>query len=137
MRSFGADVELFAGMQALKAELSRKRKVVENDPVKSTQATKYLRNGELEKLRVEREREEKAKVEAEREANTPAAGVSAIYLLGDFFGSYTLFLPARSSIKQIRHRSARRHPRVQQGQKCHSTSRTRKLLEGCGQKDNL
>ncbi|PCH42614.1 Prp18-domain-containing protein [Wolfiporia cocos MD-104 SS10] len=55
-------------MNALKAEIAVKRKALQEDPVLAARPTKYLRRGELERLREERERKEKEEKEAkERE----------------------------------------------------------------------
>lgn len=54
-------------MDALKAEIAVKRKALQ-DPVLAARPTKYIRRGELERLKEERERDEKeAKEREERE----------------------------------------------------------------------
>ncbi|EIN04977.1 Prp18-domain-containing protein [Punctularia strigosozonata HHB-11173 SS5] len=66
-------------MEALKAEIAAKRKALETDPVKDARPTKYLRRGEVERLREEQLRKEKeekeaaARAEAERKAEEEAA----------------------------------------------------------------
>jgi septal ring factor EnvC (AmiA/AmiB activator) len=57
-------------MDALKAEIASKRKALQDDPVTSPRQTKYMRRGDIEKLKEERElkeREEKEHKEKERE----------------------------------------------------------------------
>ena len=42
-------------MEALKAEIASKRKAIEDDPILFDRPSKYVRRGDLEKLREERE----------------------------------------------------------------------------------
>lgn len=46
-------------MDALKAEIAVKRKAIQDDSLSSSRPTKYMRKGELEKLRLEQELKEK------------------------------------------------------------------------------
>ncbi|KAF8588887.1 Prp18-domain-containing protein [Ramaria rubella] len=46
-------------MDALKAEIALKRKTLQDDPLASSRPTKYMRRGEIEKLRLEAETKEK------------------------------------------------------------------------------
>ena len=69
-------------MDALKSEIAVKRKTIEQDPILngSGRPTKYMRRGELERLKEEqerkakeeKEREQKAKLEAELSAKAEA-----------------------------------------------------------------
>lgn len=62
-------------MDALKAEIASKRKAIESEPVLANRPTKYMRRGDIERLREEAEqkaREEKMKLELE-EAERKAA----------------------------------------------------------------
>jgi pre-mRNA-splicing factor 18 len=51
-------------MDALKAEIASKRKAIQNDPVESSRPTKYMRRGDIERLKQEQELE--AKEDGER-----------------------------------------------------------------------
>lgn len=67
-------------MDFLKAELATKRKALEQD---ASRPTKYMRRGELEKLKEEQERKEKlakekAKLEAESAAKAKKIEVSIL-----------------------------------------------------------
>ncbi|KAF9000754.1 Prp18 domain-containing protein [Cyathus striatus] len=69
-------------MDALKAEIAQKRKALEQDPVQSSRPNKYMRRGEIERLKEEQEakvREEKRKLEeaARQEVEAKAAAVRA------------------------------------------------------------
>lgn len=78
-------------MDALKAEIATKRKALQEDPVLAARPTKYMRRGELERLKEERERKEKEEKEAkekeerekrereqeERRRNTPVGKASS------------------------------------------------------------
>jgi hypothetical protein len=62
-------------MDALKAEIASKRKAIESEPVLANRPTKYMRRGDIERLREEAEQkalEEKRKLELE-EAERKAA----------------------------------------------------------------
>ncbi|KAH9941359.1 pre-mRNA splicing factor [Amylocystis lapponica] len=55
-------------MEALKAEIAQKRKALEVDPTNGTRPTKYLRRGDIERLKEEQRRKEKEEKETnERE----------------------------------------------------------------------
>lgn len=69
-------------MDALKAAIAEKRKVLEEDPVLASRPTKYMRRGDIERLREEQERkaqEEKRQAElaAKQEAEARAAEARA------------------------------------------------------------
>lgn len=73
-------------MDFLKAELNSKRKALEQD---SARPNKYMRRGELEKLREEQERkerqaQEKSKLEAEAKAKSKQVNVSLFDLLFNY-----------------------------------------------------
>ncbi|TFY59425.1 hypothetical protein EVJ58_g5781 [Rhodofomes roseus] len=55
-------------MDALKAEIAVKRKALQEDPALAHRPTKYMRRGDLERLKEEREREEKEARERGRKA---------------------------------------------------------------------
>ncbi|KAF8515375.1 Prp18 domain-containing protein [Hysterangium stoloniferum] len=55
-------------MDFLKAEIANKRKALENDPLLATRPTKYMRKGDIEKIRLEQERKEKEEKEKEKAA---------------------------------------------------------------------
>jgi pre-mRNA-splicing factor 18 len=60
-------------MDLLKAEIAAKRKALQDDPVLNTRPTKYIRRGELERLRDEQERQEKErKLEESRKSAATA-----------------------------------------------------------------
>ncbi|TFK40070.1 Prp18 domain-containing protein [Crucibulum laeve] len=70
-------------MDALKAEIASKRKALEEDPVLSARPTKYMRRGDIERLKEEQEqkaREEKKKSEeaARKEEETKAAAAKSV-----------------------------------------------------------
>lgn len=44
-------------MEALKAEIASKRKAIQEDPILSDRPSKYMKRGDLERLREERERQ--------------------------------------------------------------------------------
>ena len=47
-------------MDALKAEIATKRKALQDDPLLAGRPTKYMRRGEIERLREEQEQKERA-----------------------------------------------------------------------------
>lgn len=51
---------LTATMDALKAEIATKRKALHDDPLLAGRTTKYMRRGEIERLREEQEQKERA-----------------------------------------------------------------------------
>lgn len=56
-------------MDALKAEIATKRKALTEDPVLASRPTKYMRRGEIEKMKEEQERKAREeKEQAERAA---------------------------------------------------------------------
>jgi pre-mRNA-splicing factor 18 len=58
-------------MDALKAEIASKRKILQDDSVESLRPTKYMRRGDIERLKQEqelREREEKEREDAIKKA---------------------------------------------------------------------
>ncbi|KIJ51208.1 hypothetical protein M422DRAFT_26637 [Sphaerobolus stellatus SS14] len=63
-------------MDALKSDIAQKRKALQDDPLLATRPTKYMRRGEIEKLRLEQEQKEKeeklAKSAIEKEAKEKA-----------------------------------------------------------------
>ncbi|KAF8072103.1 Prp18 domain-containing protein [Lyophyllum atratum] len=61
-------------MEALKAELSAKRKALQDDPMASLRPTKYMRRGEIERLKEEaKAREQKEREEAAQRAEEAKA----------------------------------------------------------------
>ena len=66
-------------MDALKAEIASKRKVLQDDPIASSRPTKYMRRGDIERLKEEqelKEREERErKDKEEREKKEEAAAI--------------------------------------------------------------
>jgi pre-mRNA-splicing factor 18 len=66
-------------MEALKAEIAAKRKALESDAPKDARPNKYMRRGDLERLKEEQARKEKeekeaaAQAEAQRRAEQAAA----------------------------------------------------------------
>lgn len=46
---------IFYSMDALKAEIAVKRKALQDDPLLSSRPNKYMRKGDIEKLRTEQE----------------------------------------------------------------------------------
>jgi hypothetical protein len=66
-------------MDALKAEIASKRKALQDDPVVSSRPTKYMRRGDIERLKQEQEREEREESEwKEREEREKMDEVAAI-----------------------------------------------------------
>ena len=63
-------------MDDLKAEIAVKRKALQDDPTLSSRPNKYMRKGEIEKLRIEQELKEKeekvAKELLEKQAKSQA-----------------------------------------------------------------
>ena len=60
-------------MDALKAEIATKRKALTEDPILASRPTKYLRRGEIEKMKEEQERKAREeKEQAERAAHEAA-----------------------------------------------------------------
>jgi hypothetical protein len=58
-RFSASSITLSVLMEALKAEIAIKRKALQDDPLISSRPTKYMKNGEIEKLREEQELKEK------------------------------------------------------------------------------
>lgn len=63
-------------MDALKAEIASKRKALQDDS--SERPTKYMRRGELERLKEEQERKEREEAEAKERAAREEAEVKAV-----------------------------------------------------------
>jgi len=59
-------------MDALKAEIASKRKAITEDPVLSARPNKYMRRGDLERLREEQEEKLKEEQRKTEEAATPS-----------------------------------------------------------------
>lgn len=82
-------------MDALKAEIASKRKILQDDPVISLRPTKYMRRGDIERLKEEQELKLREENERREEENTKAAGKKAadqkvgIYLFPLFPSSLT------------------------------------------------
>jgi pre-mRNA-splicing factor 18 len=71
-------------MDALKAEIAAKRKALQDDPVYAARPTKYMRRGEIEKLKEEQEikaREQKESAASEQAAFTTAVKVCLTNIL--------------------------------------------------------
>jgi pre-mRNA-splicing factor 18 len=66
-------------MDAIKAEIASKRKVLQDDPVASSRPTKYMRRGDIERLKEEQEL--KAREERERKENEQNKATVSIYLI--------------------------------------------------------
>jgi pre-mRNA-splicing factor 18 len=64
-------------MDALKAEIASKRKILQDDPVISLRPTKYMRRGDIERLKEEQELKLREENERREEENTKAAGKKA------------------------------------------------------------
>ena len=99
-------------MDALKAELAAKRKAIEDDPIPGRQ-TKYMRRGDLDRLKEEQERkvrEEKAAAEkeaqAEREAKALATKASKVCVLCCYFAQSILILGWRTGPFKISYQLA-------------------------------
>jgi pre-mRNA-splicing factor 18 len=54
-------------MDFLKAEIATKRKILDDDPANGNRPNKYMRRGEVEKLKEEQERKEREAKEKERQ----------------------------------------------------------------------
>lgn len=66
-------------MDALKAEIAVKRKAIQDDPMTGTRPNKYMRRGDIEKLREEQERKEREeKEQVERVDKERLAEVAAL-----------------------------------------------------------
>ncbi|PPQ73180.1 hypothetical protein CVT26_014779 [Gymnopilus dilepis] len=61
-------------MDALKAEIATKRKALQDDPLLAGRPTKYMRRGEIERLREEQEQKERAEKLKALEASRSATG---------------------------------------------------------------
>lgn len=55
-------------MDSLKSLISQKRKTLQEDPLLNARPTKYMRKGELEKLKEEQEKKEREQKRLEQEA---------------------------------------------------------------------
>jgi len=53
-------------MDALKAEIASKRKVLQDEPLRADRPTKYMRRGDIDRLRQEQEQEKRNREEAEQ-----------------------------------------------------------------------
>lgn len=84
-------------MDALKAEISIKRKAIQEDPVLNGRPTKYMRRGELERLKEEQERkareekqkELKAKQDSEQSKVNSYLTISSLLFMKLIFNSRT------------------------------------------------
>ena len=66
--------KLQSTMDALKAEIASKRKILQDDSVESLRPTKYMRRGDIERLKQEQELKEREEMERkEREDATKKA----------------------------------------------------------------
>lgn len=82
-----ADSVLWTTMDALKAEIASKRKAIQDDPLVSARPTKYMRRGDIEKLKEEqelKEREQKQKEIERKEAATIKAATIKVCILSPF-----------------------------------------------------
>jgi hypothetical protein len=64
-------------MDGLKAEIVAKRKAIQDDPINATRPTKYMRRGDIEKLREDQER--KAREEKDAAKQTVAQNDKVCY----------------------------------------------------------
>lgn len=64
----------FNVMDALKAEIALKRKVLQDDPLLSNRPTKYLKRGDIEKMRLEQEQKEREAKEAKKRIEKETQG---------------------------------------------------------------
>jgi pre-mRNA-splicing factor 18 len=67
-------------MDALKAEIASKRKAFQDIPAETSRPTKYMRRGDIEKLKQEQEakaREERERTESDEKAATDKKALKA------------------------------------------------------------